>query len=158
HKINVWLLNSDGYSDLCKLVSCANVDGFYYIPRIDEENLSRLLTKNLSVTIPFYDSFLANNLLRFNTCVFNYEKFDPLFFLEDNSLPFDFLIRDKVNSLKVPIQEAKSIFYYKKEDVEAYQVLRCLSKRSTLEKPNLNYFSSDEFCFESYIEKLERPA
>lgn len=154
HKINIWMKNSEGYSDLCKLISCANVQGFYYVPRIDEQNLFKFLTKNLTVTVPFYDSFISNNLLKFNTCIFNYEKFNPTFFLQDNSLPFDFLIRDKVNSLGVETEEAKSILYYKKEDVEAFQTLRAISKRASLDKPNLNHFSSDEFCFESYLEKI----
>jgi len=55
-------------------------------------------------------------------------------------------------------KDVKSIFYKKREDVEALQTYKILCNRNfgraaTLSSPNLNHFGSQEFCFESYLEK-----
>lgn len=153
HTVIVWLLNSEGYADLCKLVTCANVDGFYYQPRIDEANLSKLLTPNLAVSIPFYGSFLANNLLKFATCIFNYEKFDPVFFYEKSNLPFDHIIQNQIEKLKVNSQFMKTVYYYRKSDFPAFMTAKCIGRRSTWDVPKLEHFSSDDFSFETFLEQ-----
>lgn len=153
HTIIVWLLNSEGYPDLCKLVTCANTGGFYYEPRIDESMLAEYLTDNLAVSVPFYGSFIANNLLKFSTCIFNYERFKPVFFNESSSLPFDTLIQTKLDTLDVELQKVKSVYYYRKSDFQAFMTAKCIGKRTSLDKPNLDHFSSDEFSFESYLEQ-----
>jgi DNA polymerase III alpha subunit len=155
HTIIVWLLNSEGYPDLCKLVTCANIEGFYYRPRIDEESLAKLLTPNLMVTIPFYGSFLANNSLKFATCVFNYERFNSIFFKEYSNLPFDQVIENKINSLKVSTQPVKTVYYYRKSDFPAFMTVKCIGKRSTWDKPNLDGMASDDFAFETFLEQTK---
>lgn len=154
-KIVVLLNNSDGYSDLVKIFSAAATEGKYYVPRIDWVTLKKLWSKNLSLAIPMYDSFLANNLLTWNTCIPDFPE-EPVFFMEDHGLPFDGMISDailkycKANGNE--IIHTHSIFYYKNADVLPYQVYRCIDNRSTYAKPNLQYFSSDRFSFESYLD------
>jgi len=157
HNIIVWLLNSEGYPDLCKLVTSANTNGFYYIPRIDESYLSKYLTPNLAVSIPFYGSFLANNLLKFSTCLFNYERFNPTFFKEKSNLPFDPIIQRGIDKLKVGAEEVRSIYYYLKKDFPAFMTMKCIGggpgRKATWDSPNQEHFASREFCFESYLEQ-----
>ena len=119
--------------------------------------------KHLKLYIPFYDSFLHSNLTSYRKpCIPTFRNLKPSFFIEDNCLPFDSLILDaveeycKVNSF--PMVSAKSIYYKKREDFEAYQVYKCLCNRAyagkkiSLNTPNLDHCASPEFCFESYAE------
>ena len=88
---------------------------------------------------------------------------DPTFFLEDNNLPFDHLLREKVVTYaeqhQYPTEETQSIYYAKKEDFSAYQTYKCICTRasfgrgSTLSKPNLDHCGSNEFSFESWQQK-----
>jgi hypothetical protein len=50
-------------------------------------------------------------------------------------------------------QETKSIYYKNRDDFLAYLTFRCINNRSSLEKPNIDHMCSDEFCFESWMEK-----
>lgn len=157
HKIIIWLKNSNGYKNLIKISSKANVDGFYYTGRIDYKNLQELWSDDLMLSIPFYSSFLHNNALKGYKCIFQLEKYKPIFFVEDNGLPFDYILNDKITNFcqsnNLPIQKIQSIFYYKRRDFLSYLTFRCINNRSTLNKPELRHMSSDNFCFESWLEK-----
>jgi hypothetical protein len=88
----------------------------------------------------------------------DFTKIKPNFWLENNNLPFDSILNKYVSDYckdKYKTQDVKSIFYEKKEDVEALQTYKIICGRkfgrpSTLSCPNLDHFGSDEFCFESY--------
>ena len=41
----------------------------------------------------------------------------------------------------------------RKKDFKAYLTFRCINKRSTLDKPELEHMTSNEFCMESWKEK-----
>lgn len=53
--------NQDGYKNLIELITDANVEGFYYKPRVDRESLARW-HDNLIVIIPSFNSELVNAL------------------------------------------------------------------------------------------------
>ena len=115
----------------------------------------------LILAIPFYDSFLYNNVMTLKSCIVDFDFTKPILIREDNGLPMDFIIKESVESYAksegVEILDAKSIFYKNKEDVEAFQAYKCITSRKfgakTLAKPNLDHFGSNEFCFESWKEK-----
>ena len=152
-KIILFFKNKEGYQQLTKLYSIAAKEGFYYEPRLDYETISKNWTDDLILCIPFYDSFIFNNTLRNSLCIPQFDFTKPIFFIEDNDLPFDALVKEKAlsfaekNGLK--IYKAQSIFYNLREDFKAYLTFRCINNRSILNKPNLDHMSSDEFCFES---------
>jgi hypothetical protein len=120
--------------------------------------------KHLILAIPFYDSFIYNNLMKFSNCTPSFKFCNPTFFVEDNSLPFDHFLAGKVKEYaqnkKYKIETTKSIYYKNKNDVAALQTYKCITGRSfgnkTLSKPNLDHFGSNEFCFQSWKEKNER--
>lgn len=152
-KIIIFCLNTQGYYDLLPIWSRAATEGKYYVPRIDWKGLKELWTKNLALCIPFYDSFLFVNNLENGRAMPDFPA-EPIFFIENNELPFDDLMNQIVKDFckdKYKIQAAQSIFYNKKSDVKAFQVFRCLNKRSTLSHPKLNQFCSNTFCFENYL-------
>ena len=157
HKVIIFITNNDGYYDLIKISTFASIDGFYYYPRIDCKNLSRLWKKdNLALCIPFYDSYVFKNNLTYSICVPDFSFCTPTYFVEDNNLPFDEILKSKVKEITsngLPAVRSQSIYYENKEDFLAYLTFRCISERTTLNKPNLNHCSSNEFCAESFKEK-----
>ena len=152
-KIILFFKNKKGYQQLTKLYSIAAKEGFYYEPRLDYETISKNWSDDLILCIPFYDSFIFNNTLKNSLCIPQFDFTKPIFFIEDNDLPFDSLVKQKAlsfaekNDLK--IYKAQSIFYKERKDFKAYLTFRCINNRSVLNKPNLDHMSSNEFCFES---------
>ena len=152
-KIILFFKNKKGYQQLTKLYSIAAKEGFYYEPRLDYETISKNWTEDLILCIPFYDSFIFNNTLKNSLCVPQFDFTKPIFFIEDNDLPFDSLIKQKAlsfaekNDLK--IYKVQSVFYKERKDFKAYLTFRCINNRTVLNKPNLDHMSSNEFCFES---------
>lgn len=163
----VWIKNSAGYQDLIRLYSVINgTPENYFWDRFNSkvlyrgawDVLQRFVTDNLVLTIPFYDSFLYKNLLTYGAIsVPEFGKLKPSFILEDHNLPFDALLRKSVNHYcqehNYTCFEGHSIYYYKKADVRAFQMLKCISGRTSFEMPNMEYFCQDTFSFESYLER-----
>jgi DNA polymerase III alpha subunit len=158
HKIIIFAKNDNGCKLLNKIYSAAFTEGFGCI---DLPHLEKLWDdKLLKLAIPFYDSFIFQNLMSYNTCVPHFNFSTPTFFIEKNGLPFDPLIEDRVtkycDSNKYKTEVVKSIYYNKKADFEAFQTYKCICSRSftgrnaSLSKPQLDHCGSDEFCVESW--------
>ena len=147
----------EGYKRLVKIYTKASKEGFYYYPRIDFKNLNKLWNEDdLELAIPFYDSFIFNNAMGSALCIPDFNKINPVFFLEDNDLPFDDLVRDRVAQYcedKYEMIETQSIYYKDKKDFKAYLTFKCINNRSVLDKPQFDHMCSDEFCFQSWKEK-----
>jgi len=153
----VWMKNSNGYKDLVKLYSEGHgrPDRFYYTGRLDWKLLQEMFTENLLLSIPFYSSFIANNTLNYGyNCVPNFGKIKPIFTIENHNLPFDSLLKTKTSLFceanKFDLIDTHSIYYYKTEDIKAYQVFKCIHERSTYEMPNLRFMSQPTFSFEGW--------
>ncbi len=150
--------NLQGYKRLIRISSAAACDGFYYQPRTDLNKVSSFWNdKDLQLCIPFYDSFLFKNTTTFSVCLPDFKFTKPVFFLEDNDLPFDYLVREKVRNYckenKFNTLPVKSIYYEDKKDFKAYLTFKCINKRTTLENPKFDHLCSDEFSFESWQEQ-----
>jgi DNA polymerase III alpha subunit len=156
-KVILFFKNKNGHESLTKLFSIAAKSGFYYEPRLDYETLKNNWSDNLMLCIPFYDSFIFNNTLKNYICIpqFNFTK--PIAFLEDNDLPFDIIIKNKlekyVKENGLELFKTKSIYYNKKSDFKTYLTFRCINNRSILNKPEIEHMSSNEFSFESWLSK-----
>lgn len=156
--------NSAGYKALLKIWSFAAQQGFYYTPCLDFAALKTMWTKDLQLTVPFYDSFLHLNTLNSNQHIPDLSFGKPIFFTENNDLPFDDVLNTKVeaycNENKYEKVRAQSIFYKSPEDFLAYVTFRCIhnrgtSQKSTLDKPELNHMGSDTFNFDRWF-KLQQ--
>lgn len=158
HKIIIFIKNTEGWKKLIKIYSKAATDYFYYTPRTDFDFLNSIWDdKDLKMSIPFYDSFLHKNNLELGACIPDFSKIRPTFFVESNNLPFDALLREKVNSYageyKYDVLESQSIYYRNRSDFSAYATYRMIKNRSCWTDPKLSHFSSDSFCFESFLLK-----
>jgi len=165
HKIIIFAKNDAGCKLLNKIYSKAFCDfgGF-----LDYDSLKKLWDgESLSLAVPFYDSFIHVNNFGFGNAVPMFTFAQPTFFIENNSLSFDSLLKQKVldfisredNKIaQYKTQEVKTIYYKNKKDAKALMVYKIICNRSfgknrTLEKPELPHFCSDEFSFESWKEK-----
>jgi DNA polymerase III alpha subunit len=160
-KYIIFLTESGGYEALSKIFSTAASRGFYYLPRMDFKTLKQEWNDQLDIGVPFYDSFLFNNHMKMYNCLPPDFWSCPTFFWEDNSTPFDKIYKSALskhmdkNYPECELLRTQSIYYEMKDDFLAYLTMRCIGKKSTLQKPNLDHMCSDEFCMESYLEKIE---
>jgi len=161
HKIVIFAKNDDGCSLLNKIYSLAFTKGG---GNIDFKSLKELYNdKDLKIAIPFYDSFIFHNSFSYKEpCMLDDSFFEPVYFLENNHLPFDLVLGDILENYCLEngfeTQEVKSIYYENREDFEAYQTYKCICSRGfsnrakTLDMPNLDHCASPEFCFESLLD------
>lgn len=156
-KYIIFCRNTEGYTQLMKAWSRAAKDGFYYIPRLDFNALKELWSDNLSLAVPYYDSFIHNNAFNLAQCSNDYETLNtkPVFFIEDNNLPFEPLLTQKVEkyaqSVGCDVMKTQSIYYKNQADFKPYLTNRCIHARTSIEKPNLENLSSDTFCVENWL-------
>ena len=157
HKVIIFITKSEGYQNLIRISTVASIKGFYYYPRIDCKTLKELWNSDgLALCVPFYDSYVFKNNLTYSICVPDFSFCKPTYFIEDNNLLFDEILKLKIEEMasdKVSVIKTQSIYYENKEDFLAYLTFRCISERTTLNKPNLDHCSSNEFCAESFKEK-----
>lgn len=156
--IIVFFKNTQAYFDMVKMYSAATVRHKTAVPTLDWDMLSEFITPNMLIVIPFYSGFLARNLLTLNCSALpNFGAIRPIFLLEEHGLPFDGLISEAVRKYceqnKYDTMVSHNIYYYLDEDIVAHQTFQCINKRTTLEKPNLEHYSSNEFSFESFLRK-----
>lgn len=155
-KYIIFAKNNAGHQQLIKIWSFAAKEGFYYNPVCDFVNLKRLWNDNLILCVPFYDSFLHLNSFEGNIHVPVFSGMQPIFFLEENALPFDPHLRVKVldycakNGYETV--EAQSIYYKSKSDFVAWLTFKSIHSRTTIEKPEANHCSSDTFCYDRWLE------
>lgn len=163
HKIIIFPKNSEG---------CKNLNHIYTLAKTKHNGWLDLnilkkhwVEENLALAVPFYDSFLFKNLTTFQSCFVHFTFTKPTFFVEDNGLPFDSMIKDSVSKYcetnDLTIQEVQSIYYKDKKDFSAYLTYKLICGRNSfagkelsLEKPNFDHLGSDQFCWESYMEKV----
>ena len=117
-------LNNDGVRDLQRIVSEANIDGYYYKPRIDHELLFSINPKNMIITTAcvagiWHDEELVKELNNFLGENFFLEVQDHNVLAQVN---MNKKIIDMSNKYNIPIIHANDSHYIKPEDA-AYRDL-----------------------------------
>jgi len=166
--LTVLAKNFTGYKNLVKLVTIANLEGFYYRPRIDKESLFKykdgliILSGCPSGQIPYlirekkFDEALK--------VAYEYkEVFGDDFYIEIQNHPN---IKDNVLSLPglLKISEATKIkkvatqdsHYLKKEQAEIQDILMAITTGSKISDPNRLTLLGDDFSFLSQEEMIEK--
>lgn len=156
-KYIIFATNDNGYYGLVKISSFANTQGFNKYPRIDFKNLKKLWGDGLLLAIPFYDSFIHRNWCYISSCVPDFSFCKPVFFVEDNGLFIDDIIKQGIESFCKDSDyekiNTKTIYYKDKEDFKAWQTYKCIkdeSRKATLHMPGLEQCASDLFCVEAW--------
>jgi len=159
-KVTVLMKNSQGYKDLIKLhnIINGNSDNFYYTARGQWEMIQDYWTENLELVMPSYDNFLHINLLENGTCVPKLGKIKPVISFSNQDVPYDMVLSPKLQEFaannKLECQEVHNIYYYLDNHYKYYNTVRCINNRTKFNCPNVNYLSSNEFSFESYLKKI----
>jgi len=153
--------NAEGYRNLCKLVSLAHLEGFYYKPRIDKNLLTEHhrgligMTACLHGEIPMLiqENQLekAEEAARFYARLFGEDHF----YLEIQNNGID--IQETVNQalvdmgrrLSIPIVATNDCHYLDKNDVRAHDVLLCIQTQKTVHDSERMKFRTDQLYFKS---------
>ena len=163
-KLIFFARNNSGIKQIKQLYSKAFQDhsGILIFNSVGPHELS-----DVSIFVPFYDSFIYNNLFHFGLCHIDLSKYKAEYLLENNNHPFDKMISEQVVSIcktlnQQPIK-SKSIYYKNREDFDAFQMYKAICNRSggkncVFSNPNLIHFSSNEFCWESFQQQLNTNA
>ena len=153
-----------GYANLVKLVTAAQLEGFYYKPRIDREILAAhhqgliALSACLKGMVP--DRIIAGNMT--GALQIAGEMSDIMgkdnFFLElqDHGLPDQLKVNPGLIEIArragLPLVATNDVHYLKKEDAAAHDVLLCLQTGTVLTDPKRMRYGSNEFYLKSGAE------
>ena len=149
----------EGYQNLCRLVSVAQLEGFYYKPRIDKEILKEnhkgliALTACLHGEIPTL--IRQNRFEQADEAALRYLDLfgEGNFFLEVQNNGID--VQEKVNRvlldmsqrLSIPLVASNDCHYLDKEDVRAHDVLLCIQTGKTVHDDQRLKFRTDQLYF-----------
>lgn len=142
-------LNYTGYKNLMRLVSIANMEGFYYKPRMDKEVLRQYheglvaSTACLGGEIPHL--LQSSNYEGAKKAALEYQEIfgEGNFFLELMDLPANEGQNEVNNQLiqlsketGIPVIVTRDVHYLNPEDAEAQDILTCIRDGRTLEEPD----------------------
>lgn len=159
--------NQEGYRNLCKLATIAQLEGFYYKPRIDKEVLkqyskgligfSGCIRGEISGLIQKGRTDQADEAARFYLNVFG----EGNFFLEvqDNGIG----IQEEMNQallemskrLSIPLLATNDCHYLDKADVRAHDVLLCIQTGKTVHDDDRLRFTTDQLYLKSREEMYD---
>lgn len=160
HKIIVIAKNDEGIKKLYKIYSYIHCD---QDNKVTEKDLKKMWNKkDLMLAIPFYDSFIYQNNFKYEAnFMHDLTAYDPVFFIEDNHLPVDLLLKQAVEEFasanNFNTQKVKSIYYRNRKDLTAFQTYKMITNRSfgrraSIHAPNLDGCGSEEFSMESWLD------
>jgi DNA polymerase-3 subunit alpha len=153
-------MNNQGYKNLIKLISFAQLEGFYYVPRIDKE-LLRTYNEGLICLTACIKGEIPNSILKGDenkTTAITDEYYsifgDRLFFeLQDNGLIEQKKINEGLVKLSkhygIPIVATNDCHYLRKEEAKAHELLLCIQTGKTINDQNRLSFKTEEFYFKS---------
>jgi len=160
------LLASDlvGYRNLCRIVTDAHIDGYYYKPRIDRAYLaqhsegligmSACLNGEVSRALEVEDWDLARSV----ACEYRDILGKDRFFLElqDHGLAEQRRLNEQLLRLApemgLPLVVTNDLHYVHRAQAPAHDVLLCVGTASNLDTPGRLKFETDDFYLKSTAE------
>jgi DNA polymerase-3 subunit alpha len=153
--------NLTGYRNLLRLASIGYLEGFYYRPRIDKETLRELseglicTSTCLGAEIPQKfvnrDRAAAEAAAKEYLSIFGEERF--FIELQDHGIPEQQVLNpeliDLATRLGVPLIATNDVHYLDAGDVEAHDILCCISTGKLVSDENRFKFPSGEFYLKS---------
>ena len=159
--------NMTGYKNLIKLVSKAYVDGFYYKPRIDIEELSKhsegIIALSACLAGDVSQAIMNRNYEKAKSIALKYKEIfgEENYYLEiqDHNLPEQKEVNRELLKLSkdidVPLVATNDLHYVNKEDSKIHDILMCIQMGKTVDDPTRMRFGSDEFYLKSREEMEE---
>jgi len=159
--------NMTGYKNLIKLVSTSYVEGFYYKPRVDIEELKKysegIIALSACLAGDVAQALMDRNYEKAKKVTLEYRDIfgEENFYLEiqDHNLPEQREVNSALVKLSketgIPLVATNDIHYVNKEDSKIHDVLMCIQMGKTVNDPNRMRFGSDEFYLKSREEMEE---
>lgn len=161
HHLILLAKNNTGYQNLCKLLSRAYLEGFYYKPRADVELLKEY-SEGLICTTACLKGEVGYNFFtgQDDKAVRAIEKLQEVFGYEDfyleiqeNGIPEQADVNRKVleyaKNNKVKIVATNDAHYMTPEDATAQEVLLCIQTGKSFADENRMKMTSQEFYYKS---------
>jgi DNA polymerase-3 subunit alpha len=156
-----------GYHSLCKLMSEAAINGFFYKPRVDKELLAQYSKGLIAFTaciggevpqmIMNKDLVAAEQRIGEYTDIFGRDNF----YLEimDHGMEEEKLVNRHIIELSkkmdLPLVATNDVHYLSKEHAKAHEIMLCIQTGSKLDDPKHFRFSGPEYYFKSPEEMKE---
>jgi len=152
-------MNNKGYSNLIQLVTIANIEGFYYKPRIDKQLLLKY-SEGLIILSGCAQGELGKLILqnRMNEAIEVatwYKNNFPYYYLEIQRHPIPEIIQINegllsiAREVKIPLVATNDVHYVNKEDAYIHDVLLCIGTKSTINDEKRLRMAGDYFYLRS---------
>ncbi len=153
--------NDVGYRNLCRLITDAHVDGYYYKPRIDREHLARhsegliglsaCLGGEVAKALEVDDRELAIRVAGEYGEILGKDRF--YLELQDHGLPEQRRLNGQLLELSsatgLPLVVTNDLHYVHRAQSEAHDVLLCVGTGNQIDTPGRMRFESAEFYLKS---------
>jgi len=153
--------NQEGYRNLCKLASAAQLEGFYYKPRIDKQLLREHSSGLIGMTACLHGEvprrIRDSSIDIADAAALEYRDIfgENNFYLEVQNNGID--IQEHVNTalldmsqrLSIPLAASNDCHYLQREDVRAHDVLLCIQTGKTIHDNDRLKFRTDQLYFKS---------
>jgi DNA polymerase-3 subunit alpha len=161
YHLTLLVKNETGYFNLLKLVSLAQLEGFYYKPRVDKELLGKY-NEGLIALSGCLKGEIATHAARgeLKKALQSAEDYRKIFsgrrfFIEiqnngvENQLQVNERLLEVAHQLSLPVVATNDCHYLRRKDAKAHEVLLCIQTGKALQDSDRMKFSSDEFYFKS---------
>jgi DNA polymerase-3 subunit alpha len=167
HHLVLLAKDDDGYKSLCKLISEAHLNGFYYKPRIDKELLAQyskgLIALSACIGGEIPSCILKNDIKKSKKILEQYLDImgRDNFYLElmDHGMKEEQQVNKELillsKEFEIPLVATNDVHYLKKEHAKAHELMLCIQTHSTINETKRFKFPSDQFYFKNDAEMFE---
>lgn len=165
HHLTLLVKNQKGYRNLIQLVTKANLEGFYYKPRVDKDLLAQH-NDGLIALSGCMQGELARLILedRLDEAAIQAKWYKDTFhdyYLEIQRHPIPEL--DRINKgllsiaerLHIPVVATNDVHYINREDAPLHDILLCIQTNTSIHAPKRLKMSGDFFYLKSPEEMLQ---
>lgn len=135
---SVWVKNREGWANLCKMLTIANLEGFYHRPRVDYDLLLNHASGLIIGTACASSFLLSQNSESFlqEIC----KKTEVYFEIMPHKIPAQKIIHDRIKKLSkkfpdIPFCATNDCHWILPEDAEAQEMLLAIQQRKTWDDP-----------------------
>ena len=157
--------NEAGYHNLLKLATAAQLEGFYYKPRVDKELLSQnsegLIALSACPSGELGCLILENRLEDAEKAALWYKDVFGDFYLElqEHAIPEHTQINKELvrlsRKLGLPLVATNDVHYVNKDDAYAHDILLCIQTNNTIHNEKRFRMANDSFYLKSSQEMAE---
>lgn len=160
HHLILLCKDNRGYENLCKMLSLAYLEGFYYKPRLDIDLLKEYGEGLVCTTACLkgevgYNFFTGQDKRAVSAISKLHEVFQDDFYLEiqENGLPEQKIVNEKVieyaKANNMNVVATNDAHYMTPEDARAQEVLLCVQTGKSFSDENRMRMTSQEFYFKT---------